>query len=168
VNHTEETKQKLSEMRKGKRNPFYGRKHTEETKRRMAEWSRKDHKTRRYIPTPADITIPTGPDLGYVAGIIDGEGSIRFLKGRPNITVYNTEEQLMRWLVFNIGGNYRVGDKRGRLPVWEWNIGSVMNCYTLCVALLPHLIIKKENAEAVIKYKENKYGRLHENIVDGS
>lgn len=35
--HTEETKQKLSEMKKGENNPFYGRKHTEESRRKMRE-----------------------------------------------------------------------------------------------------------------------------------
>jgi group I intron endonuclease len=35
--HTEETKQKLSELNKGKKSIWYGKKHTEETKRKISE-----------------------------------------------------------------------------------------------------------------------------------
>ena len=35
--HTEETRKKLSETRKGKKHPFYGKHHTEETKNKMSE-----------------------------------------------------------------------------------------------------------------------------------
>jgi group I intron endonuclease len=35
--HTEEYKKKMSEMRMGINNPFYGRKHSEETRRKMTE-----------------------------------------------------------------------------------------------------------------------------------
>ena len=37
---SEEHKRKLSEIRKGKKNPFFGKKHTLETKRKISETSK--------------------------------------------------------------------------------------------------------------------------------
>ena len=74
--HAEETKRKLSEMRTGNKNPFYGKHHTEETKARLANATRVYNLSRKYDISPQSIRIPSSQELAYVAGIIDGEGSI--------------------------------------------------------------------------------------------
>ena len=71
-------------------------------------------------------------DLGYTAGIIDGEGCIcifrydaRKVKTRfgLTITVDNTNEWLCQWLKFNWGGY--VTAQQGtdnKSPLWIWAI----------------------------------------------
>ena len=105
MRHTDETKRKLSEMRKGEKNPFYGKKHSPETKAKIAQWTREFNASRQYELNPLSITIPIEPDLSYIAGIVDGEGSIRFHRERPFIAIYNTDTRLMDWLQKKLGGH---------------------------------------------------------------
>lgn len=91
MRHTAESKAHLSEMRKGDKNPFFGRKHTPETKEKLAKILRKNRPGIGFGLSPVKVAIPVGTELGYFAGIVDGEGSIRFVKKtRPFVAVYNT------------------------------------------------------------------------------
>lgn len=59
-NHTETTKQKISEAMKGEKNPFYGKTHSEEAKKKIGECEtgERNHNAREYI-----ITTPTGEEI---------------------------------------------------------------------------------------------------------
>ncbi len=46
--HSENTKKKMSETRKGKNNPFYGKKHSEKTKQKISEMQSKAQNTTGY------------------------------------------------------------------------------------------------------------------------
>lgn len=159
MKHTQETKEKLSKMRKGENNPFYGKKHTDETKAKMAKITRAFNANRTYALSPVTIIIPNEIELSYLAGIVDGEGSIGFIKEiRATISIYNTDENLMKWIVEKVGGVAKPRGKNGRKPCFHWHLNSARNVYLLCIKLLPFLIIKKEKAEKVITFLEAKYG----------
>lgn len=157
--HTEETKRKLSEDRKGENNPFYGKKHTEETKTKLAKVLREHRRDGVLSLSPLSISLPAQERLAYLAGLIDGEGSIRIRKKQyPFVAIYNTHQGLMDWLAQTIGG--RVGvDKRGREPQYYWTIGAARDVYCLVKAIYPYLIIKKQDADIVINFLEEKYGQ---------
>lgn len=164
MKHTNATKKKLSEMRKGEKNPFFGKKHSDETKAKMADCTREMNAARQYDLSPVSITVPTDERvLYYLAGIIDGEGSIGMVKNRPVVSIYNTDERLMRWVVEVFGGNYSRADERGRVACFTWRISAARDVYALCSALADCLLIKAVRCRAVVKYLEGKYGERIKN-----
>ena len=159
MEHTERTKRRLSRMRTGARNPFYGKIHSKSSKRKMGNILRTYKTNGTFDINPVTINLPIEPDIAYIAGIVDGEGSIGFHNGRaPTIAVYNTSLELMRWLISKIGGTYSCGDKRGRTIQYVWHVQSTKNVYWLTQAMTPYLIVKLEKAKLVIKNLEGRYG----------
>ena len=165
MEHTLATKRKLSKMRKGANNPFYGHKHTDATKLKMATHTRLMNAKRQYTRRPANIKVPylLGRDMGYLCGLIDGEGSIGFKRKTPFVAVYNTSVPVMKWLKEHIGGNYGAIDYRGRVPCYAWQIQAVNDVMKLLKSVSIGLIIKKNNALNVLKILEEKYGEHHKN-----
>jgi len=163
MKHTDATKNKLSDMRRGSNNPFYGKKHTEETRRYLGEILRRYRGNRQYDINPPTIIIPSGYDLAYFAGLVDGEGSIRFRRFRPFIALYNTDAVLFEWVQEKTGITPHWVDNRGRVPVWHWYVQSAKNVYTLGKALAPFLVVKQADVQAALAALEGKYGRSIEN-----
>ena len=159
MRHTNATKAKLSALRMGANNPFYGKKHTPETRAKLAKILRIAGAKRQYEISPATISLPTKEaELGYLAGLLDGEGSVRFRRGRPFVAIYNTDKRVMKWLTDHVGGNVGSWDNRGRKRVFAWTLCSARNVYVACVGLLPYLVIKCEDVTAVISHLQKKYG----------
>lgn len=157
--HTKETKSKISKSRKGENNPFYGKKHTPETRAKLSANLKKYNQNRTYDLKDISIKIPDINDLHYLAGMIDADGSIRFSKGRPFVAVYNSNNELMNWIINKVGGTISGKDKRGREISYTWRVGATRNVYLLCVALMPILKVKKNDADIVIKHLIEKYGK---------
>jgi hypothetical protein len=122
--------------------------------------------------------------IAYLAGIIDGEGSIYIgnFSSNPvtgnkyyqtNMEVTNTDKSLTDWLHFNFGGvvnTYTAKQlpKNSRKAVFRW-IASGERMTHLCELLLPFLICKKKQCEIMLKmratyaklqYKKGKAGVL--------
>lgn len=107
------------------------------------------------------IYIPSSQKLAYIAGIIDGDGSIDFIinkkrrreKVAPRIRVANTDTKLIRWLEKEIGGYVGgvtvVGKNK---PCYQWLITGEQNIKSLLHAILPYLIIKRENADEILNF----------------
>ncbi len=109
-------------------------------------------------------------DLAYIAGIIDGEGSISIIHASPRrrnpggeiyaqVGVTNTNEWLIQWLHFNFGGGVNM-EKAGRNPlskqnIWRWNL-SHQKARTFLVLILPYLRIKRQEAELAILHQKSK------------
>jgi len=150
-------------MRSGALNPMFGRKHTLETKAKLAGILRVANETREYDISRVSVRIPDGVDLGYLAGLVDGEGSIRARRGRPFVAVYNTDAGIIRWLIGNVGGHAAAHDKRGRRPCWAWRVSGARDVFALCRALCPLLIAKKFDAACAVATLTAKYGeaKLH-------
>ncbi len=114
----------------------------------------------------------TSHDLAYVAGILDGEGCICFNRctshicaGSPNpsfqmrVRIATTSETLRQWLLGKFPGRLY---QRKMVPVNKQGVRSRRVCYELIVsgnnmarvfleALLPYLVIKKEQAELMLR-----------------
>jgi hypothetical protein len=111
------------------------------------------------------IYIPSSQKLAYIAGIIDGDGSIDFIinkkrrreKVAPRIRVANTDTKLIRWLEKEIGGYVGgvtvVGKNK---PCYQWLITGEQNIKSLLHAILPYLIIKRENVDEILNFYQEK------------
>jgi hypothetical protein len=106
----------------------------------------------------------------YLAGIIDGEGTITIVKNnrkrkkgkeyfysRAVVTIANTSYSLLDYLKsLEIGG---FSYDRRRVPrykqVFQWCLASILSVYSFLKAILPYLVIKKSKAEEVIKWIED-------------
>lgn len=156
--HTEETKRKLSEMRRGDRNPFYGKKHTPEALAKMANARRLRDGKGRVTLDQRNLRDANDIVWSYVAGLIDGEGSITKHRKANVVYIYNTSSNLMEWLLSTIGGKVRYACHRnGRSPCHVWIACSVRNVHYLLSRVIPFLVIKKDKANSVIAEIATKY-----------
>ena len=102
-------------------------------------------------------------ELAYIAGLIDGEGTITIKKRLPSqqtakavntsysgeIQVEMTHEPTIRRLKEIFGkGNIRTRD-RGHKPLWTWKVSDAA-AREVAWELLPYLRIKQRQAELVI------------------
>ncbi|GAI70911.1 unnamed protein product [marine sediment metagenome] len=102
-----------------------------------------------FVPKP----VLSATMAAYVAGILDGEGSVG-LSGSlkqivPGTAIYNQSEELMQFLqrTFPFG---RIHRGRGRNKVFE--VTTLMGTIRFLEPLLPYLIIKRKFAELVIQF----------------
>jgi hypothetical protein len=116
------------------------------------------------------VRIPVDPAvLGYVAGLIDGEGnltiskSIDRKKGRhysytPTLQIGNTDPRMTAWLRGRLGGSVDQVTAPARLakphwkPLHRWRLhGS--NVDLVLVAVLPYLVTKRDQAELILRFR---------------
>jgi len=100
--------------------------------------------------------------LAYLAGIIDGEGSIMIYCSRGMysliVNIYNSNKDLMIWLESEFGGScgetHRKRNKEEKwLPEYRWSIMG-KNAYNLLMRLDNKMIIKTEQKNLGIKFYE--------------
>ena len=103
--------------------------------------------------------VETAALVGYLAGIIDGEGSI-YRKGRAKgapivpgrwvVCVTNTDRRLLDWLE-SLGGIVRPKVRReGQREAWEWLVLAKNDQVMLLTAVLPYLRVKDERAREAL------------------
>jgi hypothetical protein len=108
----------------------------------------------------------TNTELAYVAGLIDGEGTIGFgRKAKEDIATYAlrlrigmSDENAIRWLQRTSGfGSVTSRDlaKRRRQTHWVWSVFSNQAANVLREAL-PYLLVKKQQAEIAILFQKTK------------
>lgn len=115
--------------------------------------SPKDH-----ILQSSQLATRLGPaGIGYLAGLIDGEGSITLLKKRNcrlQLTIGNTSPEMMEWLDNNVGhGRVHWSPSRrgpsGRIcATWHsanWQAAVVLG------AVYPLLVAKRAQASAALE-----------------
>ncbi len=118
-------------------------------------------------------------DRAYLAGIIDGEGTIRIMKVAsgtgfaPFLSISNTSVPLMNWLT-NIFGNYALGGNiyqkkfkpnTNNKSQYVFNVNRLIGIKQILTLIIDCLKIKQEQAKLVlelIQLKENKstYGTM--------
>lgn len=157
--HTEATKQKLSALRAGENNPFFGRKHSQEFRDRQTIRTKQQNAARQYTISPRTVPDLSSESAAYLAGIIDGEGSITIKKGKrgATISVCNTSFALMEWLM-KITGRPRVYRRKvqtsaivkARCDIFVFEITGARDVLYLLRATLPYLTIKRDRAENAI------------------
>lgn len=92
-------------------------------------------------------------DLAYLAGLVDGEGTITIGQNRgflnPYLNITNTSPQLLKWMKqkVSVGSIY----EKNHGEAWEWRI----NGYGILPALeqiKPYLVVKRLQAESLIAF----------------
>lgn len=114
---------------------------------------------------------------GYLAGLIDGEGHIsithsdkptyRTQRGKEKlypcpirygviVAVSNTDIRLMKRLKEMFGGSYNGGKPFKNHPNWkpkyQWNVSGNENKELILLALLPYLVLKREQAIIALEF----------------
>ena len=117
---------------------------------------------RVYALKPARA-IPADPaEIGYLAGLFDGEGSLVRLKGKRSWSLFitNTDLGMMAWLdQMAIGRVSQIARSvsflngrpiRPLRPCYRWHVGGDLTILALLEAMLPLLTVKRRRAEAAI------------------
>lgn len=99
---------------------------------------------------------------GYLAGIIDGEGCIAIGAGQKEtcinynalVLVQNTSKVLIDWLQHNFGGQVYLSKKETERTkaAWMWRITKKKDIEILLLAVLPYLIVKREQAKILLNF----------------
>lgn len=123
----------------------------------------------RKVPTPYNYNTDK-IKLSYLAGIIDGEGSISIMKIRGFYTlrlrVNNTNFELIDWLKINFGGFIYLTDKNGnRNAIKTWEVTS-RKAATLLKEIQPLLIVKKEQAKIALSFQSTVTSVLGTNLAE--
>ena len=112
-------------------------------------------------------------DISYLAGIIDGEGTITLIRSsnplRINPVLYitntnhdllgkcsNTIEQITNEPVYK-----RVTDQRGNTPVYRLQIAKRASIQAILKAIAPYLVAKKQQAYLVNHFYNIKLPKGH-------
>lgn len=110
---------------------------------------------------PQTVRIPSDSvKLAYLAGLIDGEGtivrySVRGIR-RAKVAIYNSDEKMIQWIHSTFGGRTQTIPPRSnahitaRLPERQWGVDSYRNVWAILTAVEPFLITKKERAREAI------------------
>lgn len=106
-------------------------------------------------------------DLAYIAGILDGEGSISISQVKKNhksmghtlrISVTNTNEWICQWLHFNFGGTIRIRVKGigwGKKDIWEWSIAS-QKALSFLQLISPYIKLKRPQVDLALQFQKKK------------
>ena len=125
----------------------------------------------------------TENDVAYLAGLIDGEGSIYYRKTkqrrntRPKKPVHNvtvirleiamTDKDTVKWChdTFKCGSFGERKVKKGYKRQWRWRVAH-RDCLEICIAVWPHIKNKLHKIEQVIDHYERYDGVDRDNVVD--
>ena len=105
--------------------------------------------------------------LAYMAGIVDGEGSIIIYRrkskkykpkvGQMKVVVSNTDRTLMDFLQLYFGGSIAT-DRHREKPCYLWTVASKK---ALCFleAIEPFIRVKKLQAQVAIEFQHKRLGQ---------
>ena len=126
-----------------------------------SEFRRRQSLPRKGQPFPG---LPDPATAGYIAGIIDGEGSIL---GPPRVTIsVTTTTKALAMALRSIAGgtvagpylyadHKRFGNQSYRLkPQYHWNFASQYHVYLLLKRIRPFLVVEVKEADRGIRYFE--------------
>lgn len=100
----------------------------------------------------------------YLAGLIDGEGCFALWKYYNSKTtnwqysfrlcVTNTDLTLMKWLIQHVGGRYygKYAETDKHKARYEWRPSGKNNHEKIVLAILPYLVIKRQQAEVFLRF----------------
>lgn len=117
----------------------------EDARRRYNGRTYTDRASGRY--QPSELCLPSDAvTIGYLAGLLDGEGCITLNNKCWRVQIAMTDECLIRWLG-EIGGTVRERSVTGRRrPCWRWLLMRQAEVAEFLSAMLPHLRVKREQA----------------------
>ena len=113
--------------------------------------------------------------FSYLAGFMDGEGTFaivktfsvqrkpdgskkRYVVYKLNISVSNTNKEVMEWIALNFGGKSLPGSNENRKPNYKtryaWHVTHRDKQKSFIIGLLPYLVAKKEQAKIALQFIE--------------
>jgi hypothetical protein len=111
------------------------------------------------LQSAPNITL-SHTEIAYIAGIVDGEGAVgitcktrghAFPEYSPFISISNKDTELIPWLENKLfAESYKNGD------CWNVVVTGLMNVELVLRLLMPHLIVKRKRAEAVLKFCQHR------------
>lgn len=106
----------------------------------------------------------TDAQLGWLAGIFDGEGHFGWQRDKhcSAIQVTNTSLRMLETIKLLVGGAiYPVKQRERCKPCWQWCIQRRASVISIVKAVFPYLVAKKELASSFLENigasKENFY-----------
>ncbi len=152
----------------------------------VGEYHREYHR-KTYVPRPREVlTINELSDVeaAYIAGFLDGEGTISLNKGHTyderrrttyhlRVRVVNTFPGIIEWIAQKVGhGNVHTRKRylATHKQAWEWSL-SGSRAVRLLEQLYPYLKVKKLQAEVAFEYlgtlQHDKRGEgLSDKVID--
>lgn len=108
-------------------------------------------------------------EVAYLAGILDGEGSIAVRASptswdgkTPELWVKMGAPDTIQYLQNVWDGSVNTEERKddpSRQTMWKWNAGKIANTYLILDAVEDHLIFRADGAAEVLEYIERHYGR---------
>lgn len=100
----------------------------------------------------------TEPEKAYLAGLFDGEGTVGYYNFRDRhestVMITSTDPRVMTWIQEKVGyGNIctiRNSYHRRKHVVHHWRISNKPRVKDFLEAVVPYLIIKKDQAELML------------------
>jgi len=111
-----------------------------------------------------DLPLLKETDWAYIAGIIDGEGSIFIQKNGKSkykivtLTVSNIDLEMLEWMKnkLNAGAIYILKCHPNRKQCYKWQNSAHKVVYTILIKMLPYLKIKRDKAIEAISFIRDK------------
>ena len=106
----------------------------------------------------------TDIEWAYLAGIVDGEGSITASSNgqdRIRVTVTSTSRGLIDWMVARVGGS--VCNRRPASPRHKPTYGcevSYVKAKSFLRGVLPYLLIKARHAELALQFSDTMHAHV--------
>lgn len=103
--------------------------------------------------------------LGWIAGIIDGEGCLGIGKASPggsyygpSVRVNNTSRIMVGLLssVTHLGSIRKLQKKPQHKQVYQWDISAYSDVYLFLSRIIKYMAIRRPQAELLLEYCSNK------------
>lgn len=120
----------------------------------------------------------TSQEVGYIAGLVDGEGTIDIRRHKkdykftadmqvPRLRVGNTNRQVIEWLSAKLGGTIsinRSNEKHGHKRAYNYSLENAKTLRWLLPQIIPCLIIKRGKAQELLAFIDTMKERAHANM----
>jgi len=130
---------------------------------------KQNERVEKLLTTLEDISIETvnrTPSTEYVAGILDGEGSVclgrhfnngsgkKCLMLTPYITLHNTDRKMLEFCKTTIGGEIYLSRKSTETTKTKWQLSlySSKKLSIILTRLIPSLITKRRRAVLLLEF----------------
>lgn len=108
------------------------------------------------------------PEAAYLAGILDGEGSIAIRERSFRVIIANTDTNLIAWLK-SLGGIVKENPTPdNRRQVYRWAISERRAVENMLRQVLPFMIVKKDRAAAVLEMIDLLNSSHHDQVSTDS
>lgn len=116
--------------------------------------------------TKAKLRTMSLSERAYLAGIVDGEGTIGIYSRRIGrsmpalfVKVSNTSIALINWLQFKVGGSIsspQLSRHPNGKPVYVWRSGGVL-AFKITRSILPLLVVKDRQARLALEFMKRRW-----------